>query len=56
MTHIIAHMGMMGSLRDTKKDLKYFDDETNEQRILRAPAVRAVYDAKCRRPEGGVGG
>jgi len=34
------------------------DDETNEQRVLRASAVtlsdhRAVYDAKCGRPQRG---
>jgi len=33
------------------------DDEVNEQRILKAPAItlsdhRAVYDAKCGRPQG----
>src|SRR6218665_1824995 len=36
------------------------DDETNEQRILRAPAITladhtAVYDAKCGRPQKGEG-
>src|SRR6218665_1688762 len=36
------------------------DDETNEQRILRASAItlsdhRAVYDAKCRRSQRGRG-
>jgi len=41
--------------------VKFRDDEINEQRILRAPAIapsdhRAVYDAKCGRPQGkGVG-
>ena len=37
--------------------VKCDDDETNEQRILRAPAIaladhRAVYDAKCGHPQG----
>jgi len=37
--------------------VKCGDDETNEQRILRAPAIaladhRAVYDAKCGHPQG----
>ena len=38
--------------------VKCLDDETNEQRILRAPAItlsdlRAVYDAKCGHPQRG---
>ena len=37
--------------------VKCLDDEINEQRILRAPAItlsdhRAVYDAKCGRLQG----
>ena len=41
--------------------VKFPDDETNEQRILRAPAIitqsdhLAVYDAKCGRPQRGEG-
>ena len=36
------------------------DDEINEQRILTATAItlsdhRAVYDAKCGRPQRGIG-
>ena len=53
MTHISTHMDGVG--------VKCLDDEINEQRILTAPAItlsdhRAVYDAKCGRPQrGGVG-
>jgi len=37
-------------------EVKCPEDETNEQRILRAPAItlsdhRAMYDAKCGRPQ-----
>ena len=51
MTHISTHVGL---------GVKCPDDN-NEQRILTAPAItlsdhRAVYDAKCGRPERGEEG